>query len=297
MTAFRYHQLRALGRTHDAIRRDARSGELGRVRHGGYSLDEAPDTAEQRHRLLLATTVPLLTEVSALSHASAGLLWGLPVPSRLLTRVHVTRDGASGGTIRTSLHRHVQPLGEWEITDLNGMRVTSLARTAIDLGCQVRRDEALAIMDAAWRQLGGADELVERLALPTGRRGIGAARWAIAHANPLAESPGESLSRYLMIVHQVKLPLLQYEVRDQNGRLIGQSDFAWPEHGVLGEFDGRVKYEQDVDAVMREKQRENRLRNLGWWVLRWTWADLADGEHFAGQITEFIAANPRSRTA
>jgi hypothetical protein len=59
------------------------------------------------------------------------------------------------------------------------------------------------------------------------------------------------------------------------------ADFAWPDHGVLGEFDGKGKYLRDLrpgegpgEALFREKLREDRLRDLGWVVVRLVWSDL-----------------------
>ena len=53
------------------------------------------------------------------------------------------------------------------------------------------------------------------------------------------------------------------------GIVVGVADMAWPEHGVLGEFDGKVKYgrlllpgESPGDAVFREKRREDEMRRL-----------------------------------
>lgn len=55
----------------------------------------------------------------------------------------------------------------------------------------------------------------------------------------------------------------------------------WEEHQTLGEFDGRVKYgrllrpgQRPEDVLWAEKLREDALRDLGWQVVRWTWADL-----------------------
>ena len=51
----------------------------------------------------------------------------------------------------------------------------------------------------------------------------------------------------------------------RGGRLVGRTDFAWPEYGLLGEFDGRGKYLRNLkqgqsvaDVVMAEKAREDR---------------------------------------
>ena len=56
--------------------------------------------------------------------------------------------------------------------------------------------------------------------------------------------------------------------------LLGITDFAWREHGLLGEFDGKVKYqplspagEDPGDAVFREKQREDQLRRVTGWSM------------------------------
>ena len=38
------------------------------------------------------------------------------------------------------------------------------------------------------------------------------------------------------------MPVLQYEVYDESGRLLARNDFGWAEYGTLGEFDGRIKY-------------------------------------------------------
>lgn len=46
-------------------------------------------------------------------------------------------------------------------------------------------------------------------------------------------------------------------------------DFLWPEHRVIGEADGRVKY-RSADDVMRGKSREQALRDLGFAIVRWT---------------------------
>jgi very-short-patch-repair endonuclease len=61
-------------------------------------------------------------------------------------------------------------------------------------------------------------------------------------------------------------------------------DFAWPELKVWVEVDGRAKYgrwlrpgESPTDAVLREKLREDAIREAtGWICIRVTWADLAD---------------------
>ena len=53
-------------------------------------------------------------------------------------------------------------------------------------------------------------------------------------------------------------------------------------NGLSGEFDGRSKYgrlllkpgQTSEDVLFEEKQREDRLRDSGWQIVRWVWADL-----------------------
>ncbi len=76
--------------------------------------------------------------------------------------------------------------------------------------------------------------------------------------------------------------VLQFEVYDEHGNLVGRTDYAWPEFGMFGEFDGLVKYERYLrpgetaaQAVVREKRREDLLREItGWIMIRLIWADL-----------------------
>ena len=97
-----------------------------------------------------------------------------------------------------------------------------------------------------------------------------------------SQSVGESLESYLFWRMHLPRPELQYRVYDRHGELIGITDFAWPEHGVYGEFDGKVKYgrllkpgQDPGDVVFAEKRREDLIRGAtGGIMVRHTWADL-----------------------
>ena len=78
-------------------------------------------------------------------------------------------------------------------------------------------------------------------------------------------SVGESRSRVAMSRFGVAPPVLQWEVVGPGGVVLGTADFGWPEHGVVGEFDGLVKYgrvlrpgQVPAEAVFAEKRREDR---------------------------------------
>ena len=101
-----------------------------------------------------------------------------------------------------------------------------------------------------------------------------------------------------MHVAGLPAPELQATVLDENSEFVARVDFLFSELGVIGEFDGRVKYgkqlrgEASVEQVMfEEKRREDAVRALGWIVVRWTWADLTHGRW----IERILAAAPIGR--
>jgi very-short-patch-repair endonuclease len=82
----------------------------------------------------------------------------------------------------------------------------------------------------------------------------------------------ESVLRWIAIEAGLPLPVLQYEVRDEAGVLLGRADMAWPEQKVLVEFDGDLHRERSV--FVNDLRRQNRLVAAGWTVLRFSSADV-----------------------
>ena len=152
---------------------------------------------------------------------------------------------------------------------------------------------AVAAADHALRhELCSFDELMAEVdAVPPRVRGRTTARLVGALADPLSMSAGESLSRVQMFLLNLPKPELQKEIRDAAG-LVGFVDFGW--EGVVGEFDGKVKYRvaegaSPADAgeiVWREKQREDRLRRQVR-VARWTWAIALDRARLGARLAEY----------
>jgi hypothetical protein len=257
-----------------------RSSEFERLRRGAYADPEVLDRAA-RHLRLIEATIPQLEDDVVLSHASAAVIHGLPVPEALLGQVWVTRRSKGGGHSRPELHELKAALLPGDVVGLGSLKVTSLARTVVDLGRRLRFDDTVVAADAALHAGLDPDSLAEQLDAWPRRRGIGLARKALALADGRSESPGETRSRLLMWRLGLPTPTLQYEVHTPGG--LFRSDFAWEDRGLLGEFDGRVKYgellrpgERPEDVVLREKRREQLLRSEGWWVVRWVMADLRD---------------------
>lgn len=270
------HELRARGIGASEIRRKVRTGELHPLRRGAFATE--PDEGTARHRQLIRATMRTLADGTVLSHISAAVLHGLPVDEQLLNRVTVTRPSNGGSWIGPQLHRYRTPLADSDVEEVDGLRRTVMARTVIDLARCGDLAMAVAAADAGLRAGLTRVSLDDPLLAARRRRGCARARAVVGMADGRSESAGESVSRVAIWQLGLPAPELQFEV--MIGGVRYRADFAWPDLHVLGEFDGKVKYdrllrpgESASDVVMREKRREADLRAAGWWVVRWTWAD------------------------
>lgn len=280
---------RASGLGGEDLRRAARAGSLMRVRHGAYVSTDTWETADEaeRHRLRVHAAARRL-ERPVFSHESAAALWRLPLFGGWPEDVHVLVRVERGITSTRGVRRHrVAEVPPPVVRE--GVAVTTIARTVVDLARVGPFARGLLLADDALRRDGVEREhLASELRAAGGGRGVRAARRVVDEADGAAESPGESLSRARMIELDLPRPVLQHEVRDRRG-LVGRVDFFWADLGVVGEFDGRVKYRVDgvgdrralEERVWDEKQREDRLRTAGLRVVRWTWRDALEPARLA----------------
>ncbi|HYO39065.1 MAG TPA: type IV toxin-antitoxin system AbiEi family antitoxin domain-containing protein [Nocardioidaceae bacterium] len=281
-----------------AIRRAVRQHLWVRLRPGTYTFrDLWPDDAQQRHCIIGRAVAAKLGPSVTLSHTTAALLHGLHVWDADLSLVHVTRlDGGAG---RTECHvaHHEGLILPSDLRTVDGALVTHPARAAIETASLLSTEAGLVSLDAALASgLTNRLELDATFALMRSWPGMLGVQLAVRMADPGAQSAGESRIRYLCYAAGLPAPVLQHEVRDRSGRLLGVTDFAWPRHGLLGEFDGKVKYgrylrpgETPGDAVFREKRREDAIcEQLGWRMIRFVWADLHRPADTAARIGRML---------
>jgi hypothetical protein len=280
------------GWTDDELGRLVRAGELARLRRGAYVARTLPQEATARHRLLVRATLAGLRRSAVVSHQSAAVVHGLPLWDVPLDRVHVTRKPPASVDVSRTLYSHVAQLRDDEIIEVDGLPVTTVIRTALDLARSLPHEAAVVALDAALHQglLQRAD-LQIRLFDIAGTPGSRSAARAVAFADGRSESVGESRSRVVLHRWGLAPSAIQFEVIRDDGSLIGRTDFVWEDRKVVGEFDGRVKYgrllrpgQDPGDAVFEEKRREDEIRGEGWGVIRWIWADLGTAHRFAARV-------------
>ncbi|HEX8507961.1 MAG TPA: type IV toxin-antitoxin system AbiEi family antitoxin domain-containing protein [Propionibacteriaceae bacterium] len=165
----------AEGCSHNELAQRTRAGVLTRVRRGAY-VDGWPSDPTVRHLRLVEATWQLNAVDAVVSHLSAAVVHGLPVASTSLGPVQLTRDNAPGGKIRGAVHLYATTLDADEVIELQGLRVTSLARTVVDVGRMVSFEQSVMTGDAALRLGLTGPQLQACLGRSTRRPGVACIR-------------------------------------------------------------------------------------------------------------------------
>ncbi|WP_341994591.1 endonuclease domain-containing protein [Microbacterium sp. LWH7-1.2] len=228
------------------------------------------------------------------SHVTAAVLWGLPLPSRILTDAfgrprlldvavraplrHPRRDGVLGHQVK---QRSVAVVDH--VT--HGVPLTTPAFTWVMLAALVRDDyDLVAIADGVVREpmfwedpqpLGTLDQLES--AVRSGRRvGIRALREALPRVRTRSASRMETRCRLIIVDAGLPEPLLNQAVFDAIGRLIGVVDLAYPELRIALEYEGE-HHLRDPEQWAKDIARYEALASAGWFVIRVTMSDVFDG--------------------
>jgi hypothetical protein len=174
-----------------------------------------------------------------------------------------------------------------EICLLDGMRVTTPARTALDLACRLPVDSAVSAIDALARasrlKMADVELLVARY---RGRHGIRNARAALDLVDPGAESPRETWLRLLLICAGFPRPQTQIPVYNEFGVLIAELDMGWDDIKVATEYEGA--HHRSPWQFTKDIRRYEEVTELGWIDIRVTARDTE-----AGIIQRVAAARAR----
>ena len=264
---FTWQTARASGCPRVRLEAKLADGTLRRVLHNVYDLADAPDTVERRAAALSLVTTPFgvfcdrtaawLHGVDALEFRELEILPELDCIV-LRGRRRIERRECHGGE---------RDLAPRDICLVNGLRVTTPLRTALDLGCLLPRAAALAVLDAFMRihNLTRAMYLRE-LPRYRGRRGVVQLRNLIPLATPLAESAGESRSRLAVIDAGIPAPRPQHWVYE-HGVAVFRLDLAWPKSRVAVEYDGEEWHDRTDAQRTATRLRRKWLRDHGWTVV------------------------------
>jgi hypothetical protein len=262
-----------------------RDGLLVRVRHGAYTFRDVWDAANEvgRHSLRAHAVMRSHDAPIALSHTSAAVEHGLRLFRPDLSKVHVITRGKRLARTTGDVVYHRGKFDDDDFAVVNDQLVVEPVLTGLQAASLTTVAGGIVILDSVIDlDLGSREQIEARYLEIAGHPFSRPLQVTVRLVRKGAQSVGESLSRHMMWTEHLPAPELQFEVRDLDGRLIGTCDFAWPEYGVLGEFDGMEKYgrllkegETPGDAVQREKVREDALREItNWLMVRIIWKEI-----------------------
>lgn len=254
---------------------------------GLYAVDELVDPDPRaRHRQLVAGAF-LLYPDAILTGTSALLSQGIDVWGAALDRPEILRPCHRGGGVqlvhvrRASTRPDPTP-GPWgpcvPVAD-------ALVQHAMDAGIVpgvISADSALRMNRATEGEIESALERVK--SWPTSSR----ARAMVGFMDGRRENVAESRCAVTLMFGGFEL-VPQVTIEDQQGRFVARVDFVIKGTRVIVEFDGKIKYvDDDGTALFEEKKREDRLRRLGYVVVRIIWADLEQPGRLIAKVRQAL---------
>ena len=259
-------QLVAAGIGARAIDRRIQSGRLHPLHRGVYAVGHR--VVSQRGWWMAAT----LATGGVLSHRSAAALWGLrPWNGRIDVTIRSSRRPRNG----LLLHRAV--LAPDEVTTLDGIPVTTPARTQLDLAGVLQRHQLQQAVNEAERlRLEGAHRLARRH--PT-KRGTKALRTLA----PPAHTKQDLEARFYAFLDDRRFPAPQTNTIIE-GREV---DVAWPTNRLIIELDSWEFHKTRADFE-NDRRKDRHLTAAGWTVLRVTWRDLDEPGRLAAELAAFF---------
>jgi hypothetical protein len=216
---------------------------------------------------------------AALKARAAWLSTGATLAGISAAAVHGTKwldPEAPAEIVRAERHAqsgmisHSYQLSDDEVCLAKSMRVTTPARTAFDLGRRLPLVLGIQHLDALLNATGIKPAGIEAIAARhPGARGLRQLRRTLDLVDGGAESPYESLTRFLLVQHGFPRPQTQIRVYDERGRLFARIDIGWPDYRVGVDFEGKHHWteprQRDWDV-----ERYARLPELGWIDIRAT---------------------------
>jgi hypothetical protein len=230
------------------------------------------DMADNRDRLRAAVAA---LPTATVSHQSAAEIHTIPNVRRGLAVVSVhTQTTHAFPAVKVHRNHDLDPS---HVTIRDGLPVTTVCRTIIDLAAVLTADHVGAIVDdllAAKRftvpELEGAVALVSR----RGKPGSACLHEILALRRDEPDPSATPLERRgFEVLHDGGLPAPIREYRmpwNENHRF----DAAYPEARIAIEWDSR-RWHTQVSAFETDRRRDRQAAAHGWRVLRFTWQDVS----------------------
>ena len=259
-------QLRELGCGRGAVERRVALGRLHRVHRGVYAVGHR----KLDWRGVLMAAVLACGPGAVLSHRSAARLWGIRPDSR--GAVDVTIIG-TGRRRRPGIDVHsVRALAPGDITVIDGIPVTTLPKTLLDLAAVAPRDHtARAIQEAERKRIFDRRALERLLQRSPGHRGRRPLRSILTDAVAIEPATREELEwRFQQLIHQAQLPRPLINTLVQGFEV----DAYWPDKKLDRRICDGYETHRTRQAFESDRERDTLLLLAGYRVVRITWRQL-----------------------
>jgi very-short-patch-repair endonuclease len=258
-------QLAAIGIRGTSVERRVASGRLVRLHRGVFAVGHVQRTRETRW----IAAVMACGRGSFLSGLDAAALWAVYESHR--TTIHVTTTTRSPRALPGIQVHRARRLHPADVTTKNGIPVTTVARTLVDLTDVLPSDRLLrAIREAEYLKLLDLDTLIAAVQRANGRKRLTELHQAIERHRPGQIVRRELEHRFLELVHAAGLPDPQTNVKVRTRRRTYEVDCLWPDQGVAVELDGRAAHARAA-AFEEDRARDSALTATGLRPLRFTW--------------------------
>ena len=260
-------ELAELGLDREAVRRLVEAGVLRRVVRGVVVRADIEVTPELLRaavakaiapdHVLVDRTAAMIHDVDAYSLAERAI--GPKVEACVLRGHHPTSHSAADGRTRDLIPE--------DVMRIDGLRVTTPLRTALDLGRNLRRREAFGALVGFTRKHGITRELLATQ-LPRFRRhrGVVQLRELVPLVDERLESEREAWVWLQLHDEGVPLPEPQHWIL-VDGVPTYRLDFAWPAHRTCLEYDGVEAHLKSPEQIAHDDARRAWLREQGWTVV------------------------------
>ena len=243
------------------------SGRWEQVYRGVYRVIRMPPSWHQR---LISATLYAGPRALA-SHRAAAALWHLDEAKAPPLEISVP----SGRRIPGVLVHRLRPEDQPERVVIDGIPTTGIERTLLDLAASSHPALVGRALDGALRErLTTLPELWASLP-PPGRAGRRVLRQLLEERDERDQAVESELEqRLLHLLRRSGLPLPNPQHRvTEEGRFVARLDFAYPAYLLGIEVDG-YRWHSGAERWRQDLRRENRLKLLGWTLLRFSWHDV-----------------------
>lgn len=232
---------------------------------------------DERRQLELCACVALRRESLMFTGQSACAIIGIPRLDSFELRPHCISDR----TRRNELVRWNFGERDTAAKTVDGLLTASPIRIICDLAKFDSPESLLVSLNhCLFHKMFSKKQLAEELDKHPGMKGGKSLRRILKFATPKCESPLETIGLIALYNAGFAIPQQQVSIYDDDRRFVARVDMYWEtgERKIVLELDGRMKYTgEDSSALYAEKERQDKLTDLKYEVIRANWHMVKDG--------------------